>query len=131
MEDKRILAGRYELIQKIGTGGMAVVYQAYDTALDRQVAVKVLRDEYIDNPDFIRQFQREAKAVAKLSHQNIVNIYDFGTSDGWMYLVMEYVEGCTLKELIAMHGPLPIQQIVDTHKQLVWYLLTNRHLGLT
>ncbi|MBQ2995272.1 MAG: Stk1 family PASTA domain-containing Ser/Thr kinase [Peptococcaceae bacterium] len=120
MEDKRILAGRYELIQKIGTGGMAVVYQAYDTALDRQVAVKVLRDEYIDNPDFIRQFQREAKAVAKLSHQNIVNIYDFGTSDGWMYLVMEYVEGCTLKELIAKNGPLPIQQIVDYSIQICY-----------
>ncbi len=120
MEDKRILAGRYELIQKIGSGGMAVVYQAYDTSLDRQVAVKVLRDEYIDNPDFIRQFQREAKAVAKLSHQNIVNIYDFGTSDGLMYLVIEYVEGCTLKELIAKNGPLPIQQVVDYSIQICY-----------
>ena len=89
MEEKRILANRYELIQKIGTGGMAVVYQAYDTALDRQVAVKLLRDEYVDNPDFIKQFQREAKAVAKLNHQNIVNIYDFGKSDDLMYLVMQ------------------------------------------
>ena len=122
MEEKRILANRYELIQKIGTGGMAVVYQAYDTALDRQVAVKLLRDEYIDNPDFIRQFQREAKAVAKLSHQNIVNIYDFGKSDGLMYLVMEYVNGCTLKELIAKQGPLPIQQILDYSIQLCYGL---------
>ena len=120
MEEKRILANRYELIQKIGSGGMALVYQAYDTALDRQVAVKVLRDEYVDQPDFIRQFQREAKAVAKLSHQNIVNIYDFGTSDGLMYLVMEYVDGCTLKELITKHGPLPIQQIVDYSIQICY-----------
>ncbi len=120
MEEKRILANRYELIQKIGSGGMAVVYQAYDTSLDRQVAVKVLREEYVDNPDFIRQFQREAKAVAKLSHQNIVNIYDFGSSDGMMYLVMEYVDGCTLKELIAKNGPLPIQQIVDYSIQICY-----------
>lgn len=120
MEEKRILENRYELIQKIGTGGMAVVYQAYDISLDRQVAVKLLRDEFIDNPDFIKQFQREAKAVAKLSHQNIVNIYDFGKSDGLMYLVMEYVDGCTLKELIAKHGPLPIQQIVDYSIQICY-----------
>lgn len=120
MEEKRILANRYELIQKIGTGGMAVVYQAYDTALDRQVAVKLLRDEYVDNPDFIKQFQREAKAVAKLNHQNIVNIYDFGKSDDLMYLVMEYVNGCTLKELIAQHGSLPIQQILDYSIQLCY-----------
>ena len=120
MEEKRILANRYELIQKIGTGGMAVVYQAHDTALDRQVAVKLLRDEYIDNPDFIRQFQREAKAVAKLNHQNIVNIYDFGKSDDLMYLVMEYVDGCTLKELIAKNGPLPMQQILDYSIQLCY-----------
>lgn len=120
MEEKRILANRYELIQKIGSGGMAVVYQAYDTSLDRQVAVKLLREEYIDNPDFIRQFQREAKAVAKLSHQNIVNIYDFGTSDDLMYLVMEYVDGCTLKELIAKNGPLPIQQVLDYSIQICY-----------
>ena len=74
MEAKRVLANRYELIRKIGSGGMAVVYQAYDTALDRQVAVKLLRDEYVDDPDFIRRFQKEAQAVARLSHQNIVNI---------------------------------------------------------
>ena len=82
MEAKRVLANRYELIRKIGSGGMAVVYQAYDTALDRQVAVKLLRDEYVDDPDFIRRFQKEAQAVARLSHQNIVNIYDCKESDG-------------------------------------------------
>ena len=120
MEQKRILANRYELIQKIGSDGMAVVYQAYDTSLDRQVAVKLLRDEYIDSPEFIKQFQREAKAVAKLSHQNIVNIYDFGTSNGMMYLVMEYVDGCTLKEVITQHGALPIQQIVDYSIQICY-----------
>lgn len=120
MEDKRMLANRYELIRKIGSGGMAVVYQAYDTSLDRQVAIKLLRDEYVDDPDFIRQFQKEAKAVARLSHQNIVNIYDFGESDGVTYLVMEYVEGSTLKDLIGQFGPLPVDQIIDYSVQLCY-----------
>ena len=83
-----MLANRYELLRKIGSGGMAVVYQAYDTSLDRKVAIKLLREEYVDDPDFIRRFQKEAQAVARLSHQNIVNIYDFGESDGLTYLVM-------------------------------------------
>lgn len=120
MDDKRMLANRYELIRKIGSGGMAVVYQAYDTSLDRQVAIKLLREEYADDPDFIRRFQKEAKAVARLSHQNIVNIYDFGESDGVTYLVMEYVEGSTLKEIIAQHGPLPISQVIDYSIQICY-----------
>lgn len=122
MEAKRMLANRYELIRKIGGGGMAVVYLAYDTSLDRQVAIKLLREEYVDDPDFIRQFQKEAKAVARLSHQNIVNIYDFGESDGVTYLVMEYVEGSTLKEIIAQYGPLPISQVIDYSVQLCYGL---------
>ena len=113
-----MLANRYELIRKVGTGGMAVVYQAYDTSLDRQVAIKLLKEEYVDDPDFIRQFQKEAKAVARLSHQNIVNIYDFGESDGVTYLVMEYVEGSTLKEIIERSGALPISQVIDYSIQL-------------
>lgn len=120
MEAKRILANRYELIRKIGGGGMAVVYQAYDTSLDRQVAIKLLREEYADDPDFIRRFQKEAQAVARLSHQNIVNIYDFGESDGLTYLVMEYVEGSTLKDIIAQYGPLPISQVIDYSVQLCY-----------
>ena len=113
-----MLANRYELIRKIGSGGMAVVYLAYDTSLDRQVAIKLLKEEYVDDPDFIRQFQKEAKAVARLSHQNIVNIYDFGESDGVTYLVMEYVEGSTLKEIIERSGALPISQVIDYSIQL-------------
>ena len=122
MEAKRMLANRYELIRKIGGGGMAVVYLAYDTSLDRQVAIKLLREEYVDDPDFIRQFQKEAKAVARLSHQNIVNIYDFGESDGVTYLVMEYVEGSTLKEIFAQYGQLPISQVIDYSVQLCYGL---------
>ncbi len=120
MVAKRILANRYELIDKIGTGGMAVVYRAYDTSLDRTVAIKLLRDEYADDPEFARRFQKEAQAVARLSHQNIVNIYDYGESDGVAYLVMEYVEGRTLKEIIAHNGPLPIGLMIDYSIQLCY-----------
>ncbi len=120
MVAKRILANRYELIRKIGTGGMAVVYQAYDTSLDRTVAIKLLRDEYADDPEFARRFQKEAQAVARLSHQNIVNIYDYGESDGVAYLVMEYVEGRTLKEVIAQNGALPISLMIDYSIQLCY-----------
>lgn len=122
MDEKRMLAKRYELIRKIGSGGMAVVYQAYDTLLDRQVAIKLLRDEYADDPDFLRRFQKEAQAVARLSHQNIVNIYDFGNSDDVTYLVMEYVEGSTLKEIIAQYGPLPLNQVIDYSVQICYGL---------
>lgn len=116
----RILANRYELIRKIGTGGMAVVYQAYDTSLDRTVAIKLLRDEYAGEPEFARRFQKEAQAVARLSHQNIVNIYDYGESDGVAYLVMEYVEGRTLKDVITAHGPLPVDLAIDYGIQLCY-----------
>lgn len=116
----RILANRYELIRKIGTGGMAVVYQAYDTSLDRTVAIKLLRDEYAGEPEFARRFQKEAQAVARLSHQNIVNIYDYGESDGVAYLVMEYVEGRTLKDVINAHGPLPVNLAIDYGIQLCY-----------
>ena len=93
MVAKHILANRYELLDKIGTGGMAVVYRAYDTSLDRTVAIKLLRDEYADDPEFARRFQKEAQAVARLSHQNIVNIYDYGESDGMAYLVWSMCRG--------------------------------------
>ena len=113
MNKKKILTDRYQLIHQIGGGGMAVVYLANDTLLDRQVAIKFLREEYVDEPEFIRQFQKEAKAVAKLSHQNIVNIYDFGEHEGQTYLIMEYVEGQTLKDIIREHGALPVEQVLD------------------
>ena len=120
MVAKHMLANRYELLGKIGTGGMAVVYRAYDTSLDRTVAIKLLRDEYADDPEFARRFQKEAQAVARMSHQNIVNIYDYGESDGVAYLVMEYVEGHTLKEIISSAGPLPVGLVIDYGIQLCY-----------
>ena len=101
-----ILGNRYEIIKKLGGGGMAIVYLAKDVFLDRPVAVKVLREEYIGDQDYIRRFHKEAKAVASLVHPNIVNIFDFGINNERAFLVMEYVEGKTLKDLINEKGSL-------------------------
>lgn len=96
-----VLGNRYELEEKIGTGGMAVVYKAMDRLLNRYVAVKLLRSEFQGNEEFIRRFNIESQAAASLSHANIVSIYDVGQSNGEQYIVMEYVDGKTLKEYIA------------------------------
>ncbi|MFM9413192.1 Stk1 family PASTA domain-containing Ser/Thr kinase [Peptococcus simiae] len=108
-----ILGGRYEIIRKIGGGGMAIVYLAKDTFLDRQVAVKVLREEYVEDPEFLRHFKKEAKSIAALNHPNIVNIYDFDASQDPAYLVMEFVEGMSIKQIINDEGYLPWDQVAD------------------
>ncbi len=113
-----VLGGRYEIIHKIGGGGMAIVYLAKDLFLDRQVAVKVLRDEYVEDPEFIRHFHKEAKSVAALNHPNIVNIYDFDANADPIYLVMEYVEGRTLKQIVVDDGALPWDQVADIGIQI-------------
>ena len=95
-----VLGNRYEILRKIGDGGMAFVYQARDKLLNRIVAVKVLRPEFVDDQEFLVKFKREAEAVASLSHPNIVNVYDVGEDRGLYYMVMELVEGVTLKEYI-------------------------------
>lgn len=107
-----LLDNRYQILKKIGSGGMAIVYLARDLSLDRNVAIKVLRDEYIEDSDFRRHFQKEAVAIAKLSHNNIVGIYDIINDNGAISLVMEYVEGETLKEKINKEGPLPWRHVV-------------------
>lgn len=107
-----LLGGRYQIIKKIGSGGMAIVYLAKDLSLDRKVAIKVLRDEYTEDSTFRRHFQKEAVAIAQLSHNNIVGIYDILTEDENMCLVMEYVEGETLKDKINRDGAIPWQLVV-------------------
>lgn len=99
-----IISGRYELKEIVGTGGMSVVYRAWDLKYDREVAVKVLRREYIEDQDFIRRFDHEAQAASKMSHPNIVNMLDVGQDGEIRYIVMEYVKGQTLKELIRKSG---------------------------
>ncbi|WP_243641196.1 Stk1 family PASTA domain-containing Ser/Thr kinase [Xylanivirga thermophila] len=96
----KLLGGRYELIEKIGGGGMAIVYKAKCHLLKRYVAVKVLRPELVEDDDFVSRFKREAQAAASLSHPNIVNIYDVGQEDDIHYIVMEYIKGMTLKEYV-------------------------------
>ena len=98
------LDGRYIIKEIIGVGGMAVVYKAYDSQDDRVVAIKILKDEYLTNDDFRRRFQNESKAIAVLSHPNIVKVYDVSYGDRMQYIVMEYVEGITLKEYIGQQG---------------------------
>ncbi|MFO7635865.1 MAG: Stk1 family PASTA domain-containing Ser/Thr kinase [Clostridia bacterium] len=99
--ENELLQNRYQLLEMIGSGGMAYVYKAHDNTLDRVVAVKVLKEEFIEDEDFVKRFQFEAQAVAKLSHANIVQVFDVGQSDGKNYIVMEYIEGITLSEYIA------------------------------
>lgn len=99
------LGGRYELLDVIGEGGMSVVYKARDGILDRIVAVKVLKDEFAKDAGFVEKFRAEALSVARISHPNIVNIFDVGDQDGIYYIVMEYVDGYTLKHLIREQAP--------------------------
>ena len=108
-----ILDNRYKILEEVGTGGMAVVYKAQDILLDRIVAVKILHAKYGDDHDFVVRFRQEAQAAAKLSHPNIVNIYDVGYDENVHYIVMEYVRGETLKEYIEKHGHLPINTSIQ------------------
>ena len=94
-----MLSGRYEVLKRVGSGGMADVYMAKDHKLNRNVAVKVLKSEYVEDEKFLKKFETEAQAVARLSHPNIVNVYDVGIEDGINYIVMELAEGMTLKRI--------------------------------
>ena len=109
---------RYEILKSIGEGGMANVYLARDILLNRNVAIKVLRGDLENDEKFIRRFQREAKSVSDLSHPNIVEVYDVGEEDGQHYIVMEYIDGKTLKQLIQKRGALTVPEVVDIMVQL-------------
>ncbi len=108
-----ILGGRYELIEVIGEGGMSTVYKARDNILDRIVAVKILKDEFSKDRGFVERFKTEALSAARISHPNIVNIYDVGMQEDIHYIVMEYVEGHTLKQVIRQEAPLSVEKAVD------------------
>ena len=107
------LDGRYEIRELIGVGGMANVYHCYDTIDAREVAIKILKDEFLDNQDFIRRFKNESKAIAVLNHPNIVRVYDVSFGDMIQYIVMEYIDGITLKEYIDMQGVLDWKETVS------------------
>ncbi|MVO99226.1 Stk1 family PASTA domain-containing Ser/Thr kinase [Paenibacillus lutrae] len=112
------LGGRYEILERIGGGGMALVYKGLDILLHRKVAVKMLRQQYVNDEEFIRRFRREAQAAASLSHPNVVSIYDVGQEGDVHYIVMEYVEGSTLNELIKERAPLPVEEAVHYGAQI-------------
>jgi eukaryotic-like serine/threonine-protein kinase len=112
MTQARTLNNRYELEKKIGDGGMAVVFKATDTMLSRPVAVKVLRDTYASDPQFLERFRREARSAAGLNHPHIVNVYDVGQEGQIYYIVMEFIEGASLKELIVKNGTVPVADAI-------------------
>ncbi|MCU6708949.1 Stk1 family PASTA domain-containing Ser/Thr kinase [Paenibacillus sp. J5C_2022] len=112
------LGGRYEILSRIGGGGMALVYKAHDVLLNRHVAVKVLRQQFVNDDEFIRRFNREAQSAASLSHPNVVSIYDVGQEDDTHYIVMEYVEGHNLNEIIAERAPLQADEAVRIAQQI-------------
>ena len=115
----KMLGNRYEMLEKIGNGGMATVYKAMDKVLKRYVAVKILRDEYTTDQEFIRRFEAEAQSAARLTHPNIVSIYDVGVEDNLYYIVMELIQGKTLKEIIVEEqGPLPWKWSVNVAIQI-------------
>ena len=109
---------RYQIIKSIGEGGMANVYLAYDTILDRDVAVKVLRGDLSNDEKFVRRFQREALNASSLSHPNIVEVYDVGDDNGQYFIVMEYIEGKNLKDLLKKRGKLTTSEVVDIMSQI-------------
>ena len=113
------LGGRYDIKELIGVGGMANVYKAADIIEDKIVAVKILKDEYLSNDEFLRRFRNESKAIAVLSHPNIVKIFDVSLGDGIQYIVMEYVDGLTLKEYIEQQHVLRWKEAVHFTVQIL------------
>lgn len=124
------LDGRYEIHELIGVGGMANVYRCTDTIDDREVAIKILKDEYLNNEEFIRRFKNESKAIAMLSHQNIVKVYDVSFGDMIQYIVMEYIDGITLKEYIDQQGIIEWKDTIHLTIQVLRALQHAHECGI-
>ena len=130
MSRKNVIANRYEVVQHIGQGGMADVFRGVDTILNREVAIKILRADLSTDAVSILRFEREAQAATALAHPNIVEIYDVGDYKGHHYIVMEYVPGRTLKQVIRARGPLLIEEAVDIMKQLTGAVYAAHSKGI-
>ena len=113
MAVQQLIADRYELKETVGSGGMSTVYCAFDTLLERNVALKILHEQFGADEDHVERFRREARAVAQLSHPNIVTVIDRGEEDGRQFIVFELVEGENLKELVTRGGPLPVRRVLE------------------
>lgn len=120
----KILGGRYEIIEKIGEGGMAEVYKAKCHLLNRYVAVKILKPEYAKDETFVKRFRREAQSAAALTHANIVSVYDVGAEGDINYIVMELLESKTLKDYIEEHGAMPSDLVLKISAQIASALET-------
>ena len=114
----RLLSGRYELLEKIGDGGMAVVYKGKDRLLNRFIAIKILRPEFTKDATFVENFKRESQAAAGLTHPNIVGVYDVGREGNINYIVMELIEGRTLNDIIEDEAPMDYKKVIDISKQV-------------
>jgi serine/threonine protein kinase len=125
-----VLSDRYELEELVGTGGMSSVYRAHDRLLDRKVALKILHQQYGDDPEYVERFRREARSVASLSHPNVVTVIDRGEHDGRQFIVFEYVDGENLKRLIQREGPLPVDQAIGLALQIARGLSFAHQQGL-
>jgi serine/threonine protein kinase len=125
-----LVADRYELQEVVGTGGMSSVYRAVDTLLERNVALKILHPHYGDDAEYVERFRREARSVAQLSHPNIVTVIDRGESEGQQYIVFEYVDGESLKQLVDRTGPLPARRAVELGLQVAEALAFAHNAGL-
>ena len=125
-----VIAGRYELEELVGSGGMSSVYRAHDRMLERKVALKILHSRLGDDGEYVERFRREARAVAQLAHPNIVTVIDRGDDAGRQYIVFEYVEGDDLKQLIDKTGPLPIDQVVELGREIAAALAFAHERGI-
>lgn len=126
----RILGKRYQIVEKIAVGGMSTVYKALDLNLKRYDAVKILKEEFAQNEEFVEQFRQEANSVAGLSHPNIVNIYNVGSEGSLQYIVMEYIKGKTLKRLVRERGRLFQDQVVSYSEQIARALQHAHNNGI-
>ena len=115
----KVFNNRYQIVEKLGAGGTAIVYRGQDTLLNRAVTIKILREEFANNGELVRRFRHEAQAVASLSHSNIVSVYDVGYEDNMHYIVMEFVEGESLKEYIKRKGPLRLSEACNIITQIL------------
>jgi serine/threonine protein kinase len=113
-----VIAGRYELEELVGVGGMSNVYRAHDRLLERMVALKLLHDRYTTDEEYVERFKREARSAARLSHPGIVTVIDRGEQDGHQFIVFEHVAGETLKQRIEREGPLPVDAVLELALQI-------------
>jgi serine/threonine-protein kinase len=125
-----LIVGRYELEELVGEGGMSTVYRAYDTVLERRVAIKILHEHFSGDPEYVERFRREARAIARLAHPNVVTVIDRGEWQGRQFIVFEHVAGENLKAVVVREGPLPVDRALALAAQIARALAFAHSLGI-